>query len=87
MAKNKIHAVNPSDYLFLDVPDTKLGEIINEALNFSRNFPKIIEAIEKDIELAGKNTKFNRLRMRQWEHSQNPDLPWDSLPAVLAPAV
>ncbi len=81
MTKNKIHAFNPSGHLFLDVPDTKLGEIVNEALNFSRRFPEIIEAIEKDIEWAGRKAKFDRLRMRQWEQSQNPDLPWDSLPA------
>lgn len=81
MAKTKIHDFKPSGHLFLDIPDTKLGEIINEALHLSGRFPEIIEAFEKDIELAGKKAKFDRLRIRRWEESQNPDLPWDSLPA------
>ena len=80
MAKTKIHDFNPSGYLFLDVPDTKLAKIIDEALSLGSRFSEITEAIEEDLERAGKKAKFDRLRVHRWEQSKNPDLPWDSLP-------
>lgn len=80
MTKTNIHDFNLSGHLFLDVPDTKLVKTINEALDLSSHFPEIIEAVENDLEWAGKKAKFDRLRERRWKQSQNPDLPWDSLP-------
>lgn len=79
MAKTNIQLFETSGYLFLDVPDTKLGKILNEVLALGRRFPEIIEAVIKDLELAGKNAKMNRLRVREWEQAHTPDLPWESI--------
>lgn len=81
MTKSNIHGFNLSGHLFLDVPDTKLGDIIYEALALYRRFPEIGEAIEKNIETAGKEAKFGRLKIRRWEESRNPGLPWDCPPS------
>jgi len=65
----------PVGNLFLPVPDTDFGDFLDEVNTLSRFVPKIIEAIEKDLDVNARDKKKLRLEDRKFFEGQTSDLP------------
>lgn len=82
MTKLNLLVVEPSCQLLFDIPDTKLGEILREALDLSCRHPEILWNVEMDLETAGKESKMKRLLEKRFHEEKMPALPIDDLPPV-----
>ena len=64
----------PVRVLFLNSPASSLSTFLSECLDLVSREPKILERIEADQDIYGKNKKKRRLLDQKWELSQNPKL-------------
>ncbi len=69
MAREKIAQIWVAGDLFLTGIDTKLSQILSEALQLGESEPEILEAIEADLDAHGKEKKRRRLADKAWLES------------------
>lgn len=80
MTKLNLAVVEPTCQLLFDVPDTKLGNILQESLDLSRRHPRILCLVEADLEAAARESKKTRLLEKRFQAEMTPSLPIDDLP-------
>lgn len=80
MTSLNLPVAEPTCQLLFDVPDTKLGNILQESLDLSRRHPRILCLVEADLEAAARESKKTRLLEKRFQAEMTPSLPIDDLP-------
>ncbi len=71
----QLHLISPKEFMFVVPPKSNLSRFIEEARRLLQREPRILERIDRDLDVHGLAKKRLRLADRRWRHQQHAFIP------------